>query len=287
MHPIERLRYVARVGGADAGLVAAEAGYALAAVAAEDPAGLVPACRRLVDRHTMSGPMWWLAARVLASPDPAGAARQAAHAISEDALAPALARTLPDEVTVAVIGWPDAAGEALRRRGDLEVLVIDGGGGGSSLARRLEDADMAVAWVRDAGTASAVVVSGLVLLEAAAAGPSGILARIGSHAAASVAAQHGVPVWAALGTGRVLPGPLWDALLGRVDRMPTEPWDREVELVPAELLTAAVGSDVGTGGFGTGGVGTRGVGTGGVSGVTAALTTSSAPAAPELLRSVD
>lgn len=268
MHPIERLRYVARVDGADPALVAAEAGYALAAVAAEDPAGLVPACRRLVDRHPTSGPMWWLAARVLASPDPVQAARQASHAISDDALASVLARALPDDVTVAVVGWPDAAGDALRRRGDLEVLVIDGGGEGSSLARRLEDADAAVASVPDAGAASAVVVSGLVLLEPVAAGPGGILARVGSHGAASVAAHGGVTVWAALGTGRVLPGPLWDALLARLDQSPTEPWDRDVEFVPAGLLTATVGA-------------------GGVVAGAEGLAISSAPVAPELLRSVD
>jgi hypothetical protein len=268
MHPIERLRSVARVDGVDPGLVAAEAGYALAAVAAEDPAGLVPACRRLVDRHPTSGPMWWLAARVLASPEPAQAARQAAHAISDDPLASVLARLLPDDVTVAVIGWPDAAGDALRRRGDLEALIIDGGGEGSSLARRLENAGGAVASVPDAGTASAVVVSGLVLVEPVAAGPSGILARLGSHSAAAVAAHAGVPVWAALGCGRVLPGPLWDALLARLDRCPTEPWEREVELVPADLITATMQAEGITDGAG-------------------ALAASGAPVAPELLRSVD
>lgn len=268
MHPIERLRSVARIDGADPALLAAEAGYALASVAAEDPAGLVPACRRLVDRHTTSGPMWWLAARVLASPYPVQAAREAAHAISEDVLSSALARALPDDVTVAVVGWPDAAGGALRRRGDLEVLVIDGGGEGPSLARRLEDAGASVASVPDAGAASAVVVSSLVLLESIAAGPSGILARVGSHGAASVAAHAGIPVWAALGTGRVLPAPLWDALLSRLDQSSTEPWDRDVELVPVELLTATVGGA-------------------GMADGTGALATSTAPAAPELLRSVD
>ena len=283
MHPIERLRYVARVDGADPALVAAEAGYALAAVAGEDPAGLVPACRRLVDRHATSGPMWWLAARVLASPDPVQAARQAAHAISEDGLVPVLARALPDDVTVAVVGWPDAAGDALRRRGDLEVLVIDGGGEGSSLARRLEDAGATVASVPDAGAASAVVVSGLILLEAVAAGPSGILARVGSHGAASVAAHASIPVWAALGIGRVLPGPLWDALLARLDQSPTEPWDREVEFVPAGLLTAAVMSGGAVSSVPLSG---GAAGSGVVNGAEA-LAVSSAPVAPELLRLVD
>lgn len=268
MHPIERLRYVARVDGADPGLLASEAGYALAAVAAEDPAGLVPACRRLIDAHPTSGPLWWLAARTLAASDPVQMARQAANEIAEDQLPAVLARTLPDDVTVAIIGWPDAAADALRRRGDLEVLAIDGGGEGAALVRRLEDADLAVAPVSDAGSASAVVVADLVVIEAVAAGPSGLLARIGSHAAAAVAARAGVPVWAAIGIGRVLPGALWDALLTRVDRSGTEPWDRDVELVPAGLVTSVVGGD-------------------GPADPATFLASSLAPVAPVLLRATD
>jgi len=268
MHPIERLRLVAGVEGGDPGLVATEAGHALAAVAAQDPAGLVPACRRLLDRHTTSGPMWWLAARVLAAPDPLQAAQEAAAALSSDALISVLVERLPDEETVAVVGWPAATGEALGRRGDVEVVVIDGRGQGSSLARRLDHAGVAAVWVSDAGAASAVVVSGLVVIEALAAGPSGVLARIGSRGAAAVAAHAGVPVWLAGGVGRVLPGELWDALLARVDAGGSEPWDRDVELVPAALITAGVGPD-------------------GTSEVAPFLTTSTAPLAPELLRTVE
>lgn len=268
MHPIERLRYVARVDGVGPALIAAEAGYALAAVAAEDPAGLVPACRRLVDRHVTSGPMWWLAARVLASSDPVRTARAAAAALGDDTLAVALARALPDDVTVAVVGWPDATGDALRRRGDIEVLAIDGNGEGASLARRLADADLAVAAISDAGAASAVVVSDLVVIEAVAAGPTGLLARIGSHNAAAAAAHAAIPVWAAIGVGRVLPGPLWDALLARVDAGVTEPWDRDVELVSAGLVTAVISVD-------------------GPAAAETFLARSDAPVAPELLRVVD
>ena len=71
MHPIERLRMVARAAGEGPALLAQEAAGALAAFAG-DPAGLVTACRRLVDRQPTSGPIWWLSARVLASDDPTG-----------------------------------------------------------------------------------------------------------------------------------------------------------------------------------------------------------------------
>ncbi|MGH9061492.1 MAG: hypothetical protein ACRDZY_18560, partial [Acidimicrobiales bacterium] len=143
MHPIERLRYVARAVGADPGLVAREAAGLLAEMAAEDPAGLMPACRRLIGRHVSSGPVWWLSARVLSSAEPERAAYQAAAELEGDRTEAQLARALPDDATVLIVGWPDVAAGALRRRGDLEVLVADAGGDGSALARRLDDAGAA------------------------------------------------------------------------------------------------------------------------------------------------
>ena len=131
-----------------------------------------------------------------------------------------------------VIGWPDVAAGALRRRGDLELLIADAHGDGSSLVGRLVSCDVDAVAVPDAGVAAAAVVSDLVLLEAVAAGPTGVLATTGSHAAAAVAALAGTPVWAVTGVGRILPGPLWDALLHRIDEGLAEPWDRPVELVP-------------------------------------------------------
>lgn len=241
MHPIEHLRYVARASGADPAMLVRETADALTGVVRMEPAGLVPACRRLVERHLTVGPIWWLAARVLTAPDPVAAGHIAADIIEGDPTAALLAACLPDDVTVTIVGWPDLAGVALRRRGDLEVLVTDAMGEGSVLARRLDEAGNQAAAVPDAGVAAAVMVSDLVVVEATAAGPSGILARLGSHSAAAVAVHRGVPVWAVAGEGRVLPGPLWDALLRRLDEGPAEPWDRGVELVPASLLTEVVG----------------------------------------------
>ncbi|MGH9208547.1 MAG: hypothetical protein ACRD1G_18670, partial [Acidimicrobiales bacterium] len=65
MHPIERLRYVARADGAGPSALVRAAAGALAGFSGE-PVALVTACRRLVDRHPAVGPMWWLAARVMA-----------------------------------------------------------------------------------------------------------------------------------------------------------------------------------------------------------------------------
>ncbi len=265
MHPIEHLRHVARAAGADPVLVATEAASALAQMAVMDPVGLVPACRRLVERHLTAGPVWWLSARVLAADDPRAAARQAASELELDPTADRLASALPDGVSALAVGWPELVGEALRDRGDVEGLVVDAGGDGVGLVRRLSDAGSDVALVRDIGVGSAAAVAGLVLLEAHAAGPAGILASPGSLSAAAVAAQLAVPVWAVTGVGRVLPSPLWDALVARLDASGAEPWDRPVELVPAPLLAWVVGP-------------------GGGAAVEEGLAAATCPAAPELLR---
>jgi len=73
-----------------------------------------------------------------------------------------------------------------------------------------------------------------------AAGPTGLLAAPGSHAAAAVAARAGVAVWGVVPVGRVLPERLWRAVLERFDA-DGEPWERDGELVPADLLARVVG----------------------------------------------
>jgi hypothetical protein len=265
MHPIERLRYVARASGAEPSLLVRESAAALADVVRVEPVGLVPACRRLIDRHLTTGPVWWLSARMLTAADPLQEAWLAAAELEEDPTADVLAAALPDDATVTIVGWPDLAASALRRRGDVEVLVADAMGDGSALARRLADHGTDVAVVPDSGVAAAAVVSDLVLVEALAAGPGGALAVAGSHGAAAAAFHAGVPVWAVTGVGRVLPAPLWDALLARMDQGEEEPWDRGVELVPAGLLTAVAGPS-------------------GTVATVEGLALSTCPVAPELLR---
>jgi hypothetical protein len=265
MHPIEHLRYVARASGADPALVASEAADALAQMAALEPAGLVPACRRLVERHLTSGPMWWLSARVLGADDQRAAAREAAVLLNSDRTMPHLVESLPEGASVAILGWPDLIGDALRRRGDVEALVVDAGGDGAVLARRLVDAGGEAALIPEGRVGSAAAVAELVLVEAFVGGPAGILASPGSLAAAAVGAHLGTPVWAVTGVGRVLPDRLWDALVARFDETGDEPWERPAELVPATLLSAVVGP-------------------GGLVSAEEGLAAATCPVAPELLR---
>ena len=238
-HPIERLRWVARAEGAGATLLAREAAGALASVGDDLPA-LVTGCRRVIERHPPIGPLWWLAARMLAAEDPVKEAWAAAAELDADPTAGVLAAHLPDDVTITVVGWPELAAEALRKRGDLEVLVVDARHEGPHLVRRLESAGVSAYDVPESGLGSAVRESAIVLLEADALGPDGFIAACGSLAAAAVGAAFDREVWVVAGAGRVLPGGLWDALVKRFDSG-GDPWDADAEVVPLELVTTVAG----------------------------------------------
>lgn len=241
MHPIERLRYVARASGADQALLVRETAGALAGLDME-PAGLVTACRRIVDRHPTSGPLWWLCARLLTAAEPRAEARRAVHEIADDRTAATLVAELPEDSLVCVVGWPDVVGEALVRRGDIQVLVVDSLGEGSGLARRLRRAEMEATEVPPSGLGAAAAAADLLVLEATAVGPDGFVSVAGARAAAAVAYCNEVPVWLAAGVGRFLPGPMWSALVRRMSDG-GEPWEADDELVPLALVSKVVGPD--------------------------------------------
>ncbi len=264
MHPIERLRYVARASGADQRSLVAETASALRGLRLE-PNGLVTACRRIVERHPASGPLWWLCARVVTSPEPFQAAMDAAELIDDDPTPDHLVDYLPDDATVTVIGWPDLAGEALVRRGDPRVLAVDAHGEGSAYVRRLRRSDVDAEVVPVSGLAAAVASSDLVLIEAAAVGPDGALCIAGSRAAAAVAYCAEIPVWLVAGVGRRLPAALWSAMLERVEHG-RDPWELDDEVVPLGLVSHVAGPD-------------------GISEGLGALNGTECPMAPELLRS--
>lgn len=230
-----------------------------------EPHGLVTACRRMISRQPSSGPLVWLASRVLSAGDPIRELRVCLDALDEDSTARELRYAIPDGATVAVLGWPDAASDALPARGDCEVLVIDALGEGSGFVQRLWHDDVDAADVSLGGLGAAVADADVLLLESPAIGPDEFLAVAGSRAAAAVAAHSKVPVWLVGGVGRSLPGPLYDSLRQRV--MPEDPWDVDEEFVPLDLVTHIVGPA-------------------GVVAVSEALQQQDCPVAAELLRDV-
>ena len=201
-----------------------------------DPAGLVVSCRRIVERHPSSGPLWWLCAHMLTAADPASTARELASALEMDPTPMLLADSLPEDATVLVLGWPDLAGEACLDRGDLTVLTVDTDDQGASFVRRLERSDVVAEIVEPAGIGAAVLAADLVLVEATAASTSELLAIRGSRAAASVAYCSEVPVWAVLGRGRCLPDAAFASLVTGVADVRVA-WDASADVVPLALAS--------------------------------------------------
>ena len=240
MHPIERLRYVARANGVSPALAVRESAAAMRSFA-HDPHALVTACRRMIDRQPGIAPLWWLGARLLTAPDAAIEIRHVLDELADDNTVRELEFALPAEASVCVIGWPDLVGEALLRRGDLHVFVVDAHREGGGFTARLGQADVDCDDVPMEGMAQAVAASDLVLLEASAACPDACLAVSGSFAAAAAARRLDVPVWLALGEGRLLPKNLYRALVERAG-LDIEPWRHDDEPVPVDLLDVVVGT---------------------------------------------
>jgi hypothetical protein len=239
VHPIERLRYVARASDADPASIVRETAGALAGLRL-DPAGLVTACRRIVDRHPTSGPLWWLCAHMVTAADPLAAAWHCVEGIEEDRTADELSTALPEDATVCVVGWPSQVAQALARRGDVTVLAVDVEGGGHGFARRMRRMDVEAAEVPSGGLAAAAAGADVVLVEADLVGPDGFVAAPGSHAVAAVAYCAEVPVWLVAGVGRLLPEPLWRSVLSRLDAM-GDPWQLDHDVAPLSLVTHLCG----------------------------------------------
>ncbi len=242
MHPIERLRYVAQSQGAPAEVLVDESAMALGAFR-DDPAGLVAACRRIIDRQLTCGPLWWLCARILCAADPMVEARSAAAEISADRTSRQLASALDDDVTVVALGVPELTLAALARRGDVTPLVVDVDGAAHDVVRHLQHADVWAEAIPARSTAAAVDRADLVLVEAFAAGPGSVLVPAGSRAAAALARQDGTPVWLVLGVGRLMPERMWDALVARWSSS-VDPYDaieEELALDAVDLVAGPTG----------------------------------------------
>lgn len=240
VHPIERLRYVARASGVEQADLVAETARALSAFG-DDPAGMVAACRRVIERHPTSAALWWLCARVLTSPEPYTEGWEAADEIANDPTPAELAYALPDSATVCVLGWPEVTSRALVRRGDVEVLVVDALGEGTGLVRALGREGIDAVDVPLSGMGAAVAAADLLVLEAVALGPDGFLDVSGALAAATVAQHSGTPAWVVAGTGRHMPVRMWEALVGRHEAVQCDPWDRDEEAVPLALVERVCG----------------------------------------------
>jgi hypothetical protein len=241
VHPIERLRYVARARGADAEALVVETASALRGLGL-DPSGLVVACRRIVERHPTCGPLWWLCARLLTAPDPGRAIRATVEEIANDPTAGRLADAFGEGATVATVGWPVLAADALACRGDLRVLAVDADNLTSSFVQRLERLDVECELVPTHAAAIAAAAADVVLVEAEATAAERAVVPVGSTVLAATASLAGTPVWLVAGRGRRLPGPVIDVIVER-STPSRDPFAAAVEAITTSVVTHVAGPD--------------------------------------------
>lgn len=185
MHPLEQLRYIARQWENGDDFPAQEIAAVLAELADDNPASLLQACRRLIEYFPSNGAAWWLSARVLSAAGSVEGIWEAAEELSSDPTGRQCAQALPKDARVVFPGPAPAVVRAMRKRGDVEL---------SSRASRRTD---------------------ILLLRARAAGPAGLLFARSTSGPMAAAADAGVPIWAVVERGTLLPEELWQQLLER------------------------------------------------------------------------
>ena len=240
MHPIERLRYVARADGAGPALLVRETALALCEMEF-DPQSLILACRRIVERHPTMAQLWWLCANVLASPEPFARARELALVIERDETPGHLDDALPDDAQVVIVGWPFTTVKCLAQRGDALMLVVDSHGEGEALVDRLHDAEIAAELVPFECLASAVAQCDVVVIEALAAGPAAVLAVGGARGVVETARALGKPTWLVAGAGTRLPSVLFDGMRTAL-QLDTD-WHAGLDIIDVSRFDRVIGPE--------------------------------------------
>ncbi len=196
MHPIERIRALARASYLDPQLIAIEAADAIADTSVwEGDAAAVSVARRLLAWHSFVGPLWYAAARTLHAVDPTTAACEIAEELGSDATGSALEAALGADMRVVTAGrgWGIDnmdSGAHLRPAG--------------VVCREIENADV-------------LVVGAQVL------GPSGLIAESPAAALVDAAVDVDVAVWAVAGRGCAVDNRLWKRLVELVSSGRTGP----------------------------------------------------------------
>ncbi len=225
MHPIERLRWIARDRDEAPTALAVEAAWAISELALEEPPAVVTACRRLVESHVTFGPLWWVAATLLVclSSRRGGATSGRRALLGSDGRAPRgraepnacrangpLVVACPAETVLEACSHRESASRRVwsLRREHLRAEVrrfgaVASKASGWDVRRRRER--------RSRGAA-------VVLVEALAAGSRGVLVTAAAASLAWAAKDASVPVWGVAGVGSVLHDQLFGEVVRRARR---------------------------------------------------------------------
>jgi hypothetical protein len=212
MHPIEHLRYVARARGADPVSLVRETAAALSGLGHE-PAGIVLAVRRVIQRHPTCGPLWWFCSHLLGALDPFVAMSDCEQKIKNDSTIKSLREAVPQDAVVCVVGWPTTVLNALAARGDVKFFVAESNGDGDAAVERLVSMDVDATLVQFEELSRVASSCDVLILEALATGPNDVLCSAGSHALVALGYVLQKPVWLVAACGTRLPEPLWSAMI--------------------------------------------------------------------------
>jgi hypothetical protein len=206
-----------------------------------DEAGLLIACKRILDRQPTSAPLVWLAGHVLGAPNPRQALWDAVDALEADQTAAALAYTLPDDAVVATIGWDDRVATISRKRGDIGFVIVDVDGSADYQIDRVIESGQRATTVDAEATAQALFEASVLIVRFEALGTEHGLAPLGSFPAAAVARHLGLPVWGVAGIGVALADRMYDGLTRRWHERSSEPLtERELEEIPTALVDQVI-----------------------------------------------
>lgn len=183
-----------------------------------------------------------MCARLLTSDDPTALAWQIADEIDDDPASRAIAAAFCDDQVVLTIGWPEVAGDAIMRRGNVSVLCADSRHEASGFLQRLERFEIHCEPVPSESLARAAHLADVVVVEASAACPTRVIAPIGSHVVAAVARSVDTPVWLVAGAGTRLPVEYVDAIAKHVVDA-SESWVGDVDDLPLGLVTHVASRD--------------------------------------------
>ena len=250
MHPIEHLRYLARAGQVDAPDLVLETASALSGLVL-DPASVVVTTRRIVERHPLCGPLWWLCAHVVTASEPYRALHDCVEQVHADRTAEHLAGEIADGALVCVDGWSFDVAHALAIAGatsGVEVCVVDGDNGADHMIRVLERLEIPSYLVNSSNGAIAASNADVVLLSACATGSTVAWSSAGSLSLASAAYCAERPVLLSASMGSRLPDALYAGIVQDLDRQISQrrlvqPWHRDASEVPFGLCKAIVSSD--------------------------------------------
>jgi hypothetical protein len=252
MRPFERLRYLARMAGEDEATLLEEAADCLAGFA-DDPMGVVVACRRLLAYHPSVPSLWWLCARVLGAPDAAEGAWSAWRDWHADPTRGRLAGALPfpHERPVAALGWPDVVREGLEERVDLELLAVRSRYDDPSLSLRIRASVQPVRVVDEVELAA--LAPSHLLVSPIVTGGGTVLVNRGTDRIVETAREVGAVIWLVVPRGVALPARLLEgmrrAAAEGAARLPgADDWMRDDTRLDAEewrgpVFDAVIGPD--------------------------------------------